>query len=150
MNQVNKSFSEYNGIIKENDKIYRSAARSLGLSDSAFWILYALRETEKEVTQRELINANYFPPQTVNSALKKMEKEGYVELCSAEDRRSKKVCLTQKGRELAEHTVDKVILLEIKTVEGLTEEERALFLKLFHKYTNLLNDNLSMLQKENV
>lgn len=40
----NKRFSEYNSIIKEYDKMYRDAIKTLGLNDSSFWILYTLRD----------------------------------------------------------------------------------------------------------
>ena len=40
---MKKGLLEFNNIVKENDDIYRCAARSLGLSDSVFWILYTFR-----------------------------------------------------------------------------------------------------------
>ena len=45
---------EYNTIFKENDVIYRRMAAQFGLSDSAFWILYCLRESATPLTQKQL------------------------------------------------------------------------------------------------
>ena len=36
----------FNGQYKESNELYHRLARHFGLSDSAFWILYALREAE--------------------------------------------------------------------------------------------------------
>ena len=41
-----RRFSEYNRILKENDELYRSAVKTMGLPDCAFWILYTLRESK--------------------------------------------------------------------------------------------------------
>ncbi|WP_434311005.1 MarR family winged helix-turn-helix transcriptional regulator [Hominifimenecus sp. rT4P-3] len=137
-----KHLSEYNRIFKENDDLYRSAAKSLGLSDCAFWILYALREDKGELTQSALCESTYLPKQTINSALKKLEQDGCIELKEMRDRRSKKVCLTPKGIQLAEKTVDRVIAAEQDAFAGLAAEEIERFLQLYRKYTALLKANM--------
>ena len=92
---MKKRLLEFNNIVKENDDIYRCAARSLGLSDSVFWILYTFRMEKEELTLREICNVLYQPKQTVHSALKKMEKDGYIRAEEGmDDRRSKGLKLT--------------------------------------------------------
>ena len=58
---------EYNTIFKENDVIYRRMAAQFGLSDSAFWILYCLRESVTPLTQKQLCESIYMSKQTINS-----------------------------------------------------------------------------------
>lgn len=89
---------EFNRICKENNEIYHGVTRALGLTDCAFWILYTLRESEGEYTQRDLCAVLCEPKQTVNSALKKLEQEGFLELRPMSDKRSKRVHLTVRGR----------------------------------------------------
>ena len=52
-----KSFAQitlYNQLIKEMDDLYRVYAKNCNLSETAFWILYCIREREKEAfTQRD-------------------------------------------------------------------------------------------------
>lgn len=67
----------YNGQYKESNEVYHRLARHCGLSDSAFWILYTLREAEEPVSQKQLCNELYLSKQTVNSALKNLE-EGAI------------------------------------------------------------------------
>lgn len=41
----------FNRETKKLDDVYRSAAKSCGISECAFWILYTLRVEEKSFTQ---------------------------------------------------------------------------------------------------
>lgn len=129
---------EYNRIYKESDELYKNAAKAAGLSDCAFWILYFLRECNVELTQSDICSAIYAPKQTVNSSLKKLEDEDYLQLVEGNDRRSKLVRLTQKGTALAAQTVDRVLEAELQALGKMTEEEQTALLSLFHKYTDLL------------
>ena len=146
MKAASRMLKEYNTIFKENEKVYRDAIRLVGLADTAFWILYALRDADGPLTQRDIININFLPPQTVNSALKKLQTEGYVVLRGTDDRRRKQVCLTAQGEALARRTADRVMQMEEAAAAGLTAEEQAEFLRLFQKYTDLLKHNLTELQ----
>ena len=134
MNTVNAWLLEYNSLFKTNEKMYRDAVKSFGLSESAFWILYAIRNAPEGITQREIINMNFLPPQTINSALKKLEAEGYVQLSAGADRRTKQVFLTAKGNELAAASADALIGIEVQASEQLTTEEKREFLRIFSKY----------------
>lgn len=140
---MSKRLVEYNSMIMEHENLYRQIARRFGLSECAFWILYSLREANAPLTQSALCYALSQPKQTINSALKKMEEYGYIELIFGEDRRKKQIHLTEKGEVLARETVDKVIILENRTFDTFTDEEQKLFLRLFHKYTDNLKENLS-------
>lgn len=140
-NNARKMLWEYNTIFKENDDIYRCAAKGLGVSDCALWILYAVR-AEENVTQKDICGTIHYPKQTVNSALKKLESEGCIVLSEMEDRRSKQISLTPKGVKLAEKTADKIVAAELAALSGLTDEERETFIELFRKYTELLKNNM--------
>ncbi len=148
MNSINQHLFEYNGIVKETDKLYRDVARNLGLSDSAFWILYALREATGTLTQTDIVTASCLPAQTVNSALKKLESEGIVTLRATNDRRKKQLSLTPAGEALAARTVDRVLELENAAVESRSVQEQQRFLGLFRKYTDALSRNFTALQEE--
>ena len=129
---------EFNRICKENNEIYHGVTRALGLTDCAFWILYTLRESEGEYTQRDLCAVLCEPKQMVNSALKKLEQEGLLELRPMSDKRSKRVHLTVRGRHLASQTVDLVLEAEYDSIGELSAKEQSNLLYLYKKYTRLL------------
>ncbi|MCD7872363.1 MAG: winged helix-turn-helix transcriptional regulator [Clostridiales bacterium] len=146
MENISKKNSEFNKIIKENDELYHEAAKKFGLPDCAFWIIYSLRDCDSYLTQSEVCNIIYQPKQTVNSALKKLEREGYIEFESASTRRSKYIRLTPLGIAFSRKTIDRVIALEQKALSGLSEAEQNAFMELFRKYTDLFKSSMHNLQ----
>lgn len=50
-----KQMALYNQLLKELDDIYRVYAKNCNLSETAFWILYCIRERERDFhTERNL------------------------------------------------------------------------------------------------
>ncbi len=146
MDRPKRLLSEYNGLLKENDDLYRNAIRQIGLSECSFWILYLLRDHDRALTQSDIGATMHLPKQTINSALKKLEGDGYIRLLAGNDKRSKLVCLTPKGSLLAEKTVDCVIGAELKALDELTEEEQNAFIGLFRKFNALLKNELQKMK----
>ena len=138
---LSKKMLELNEIMKETDDLYRNLAKKFKMSDCMIWILYILREDDRSVTQSDICNMMCLPKQTVNSSLKKMESEGYIELLNINDKRSKQVCLTEKGVDLANNTVDIIISKENNALSKMDKEEQALFINLFKKYKDLLKES---------
>ena len=142
-NNPSKRMLELNEIMKETDDLYRNLARKFKISDCMMWILYILREDDRVVTQSDICNMMYMPKQTINSSLKKMEAEGYIELLNVNDKRSKQVCLTEKGINLANNTVDIVISKENNALSKMDGKEQELLINLFRKFKDLLKDNFT-------
>ena len=138
-----EALAAYNDAYKEQDDLYRAVARHCGLSDCAFWVLYALRESGRPMTQSDVCAAVYQPKQTVHSALKKLAGEGYLQLTEGRDRRSKYLTLTAAGETLMARTVDRVMAAEETAMDTLTAAERAQFLALCRRYNAALRQSLS-------
>lgn len=132
-NKIRQQLSFFNNLYRKADKIYHEAARNYGFSDCAFWIIYELRESEMHYTQTMLCNMIFQPKQTINSALKKLEKDGYLELKHTSNQKSKEISLTDKGVRLSENSIDKIIEAECRAFSGLSDEERTSFLELQEK-----------------
>lgn len=141
---MNKSLEKFNRTMKDSDRFYRRAAKYFGISDCVMWILYTMRESDKPLTQKDIVDTVYIPPQTINSALKKLESDGYASLSNDIDRRSKHVYLTAKGESLAQNTVDRLISAETAAMTELTADEQELFISLFSRYVSALNNNSSV------
>ena len=134
-------FQELNAIFKETDAIYSEFARKSGLSDGAFWLMYSLREANGSCTQKEISNQWTMNKQTVNSAMKGLEKNGYITLESSEsDKRSKYITLTDKGVKFAQNNIDIVFALEQHAFQKLSDSERAVMIESNRKYYELLRE----------
>ena len=136
------ALAAYNELYKEQDDLYRAVARGFGLSDCAFWVLYALREAERPMTQSDVCAAVYQPKQTVHSALKKLIGEGCLRLAEGRDRRSKYLVLMEQGEALVRRTVDPVMAAETAAMDTLTEAEWTQFLSLCRRYNTALRQYL--------
>ena len=142
MNTEKMPLAVYNDIFKEQDELYRAVAKTCGLSDCAFWILYTLWEADNPLTQSDVCTAVYQPKQTVHSALKKLTDGGYLRLAEGRDRRSKYLMLTPQGEILSTRTVGRVMPAEEEAMNTMTKEEQAQFLTLFRHYTAALRQYL--------
>ena len=133
----------FNETINGSEEIYRAVAKSFGLSDCAFWILYCIRQSEEKVTQKDICNFIYQPKQTVHSALKKMVEDGLIEVGDYNGKRHKYVTLTEKGEAFSQKTVDLVFEEEIAIFEGMDASEREIAMKLLAKYSDSLSRRMS-------
>ena len=140
-----EKMAAFNAVFDENDQIYRAAAKAFGLPECAFWILYALRESEGAMTQSRLCALLCQPKQTVNSSLKKLEADGVLTLCCAENGRGKPVSLTARGLALSARTVDKVHAAERAAISALSDAEWEAFFAAFDKYTSAMQAHMAEL-----
>ena len=139
MKEVRQYFQELNAIFKETDAIYSELAKKSGLSDCAFWLMYSLREANGSCTQKEICNQWTMSKQTVNAALKGLEKSGYITLIVSEsDKRSKYITLTDKGDKFAQENVDITFQLERLAFQKLSDAERVTMIESNRRYQELL------------
>ncbi len=143
MYTAKKVLATFNETINGSEEIYRAVAKSFGLSDCAFWILYCIRQSEEKVTQKDICNFIFQPKQTVHSALKKMVEDGLIEVGDYNGKRHKYVTLTEKGEAFSEKTIDLVLTEEIAVFEDLDASERELAMKLLAKYSDSLSRRMS-------
>ena len=128
-----------NHSIKENDDWYQQTAKQLGMSDSAFWILYMLYDYNDGITQSEICSLSCFPKQTINSSLKKLASDGIIQFAQGTDGRSKKIILTAAGHELMKKTIIKVRRTEHEALNRMSDEEKDILISALDKFTRLLN-----------
>lgn len=116
LERTNRQFNECNAL-------YHTVAQWCGLSDAAFWLLYALCTADEPLTQNHIAADWALPKQTLNSAVAAMVKKGLVELFPGKGAHSGKlVTLTDEGRALAARTVEPVILAEQRAIVGMEAE----------------------------
>ena len=147
---ISNPLKEFNQIYKKTNEIYHDIALRLGLSDSAFDILYSISELGDGCLQKDICNATCIPKQTIHSSIRQMEKSGYLTLSSGKGR-SMHITLTDLGKNLLERTIYPVMQMEDEAFHCMTDEECQQMLALFGKYIQALGDaakNLSIQSEE--
>ena len=128
-------------LVGETDSTYHELARKVGMSDSEMSILYTLCDMGGECSLQTICRYSGLAKQTVNSAIRKLEADGVIVLLQ-QNGRNKNVELTDKGMELAENTVAKIMKIENEIMESWTKEEVQQYLSLTERYLNMLKEKL--------
>lgn len=142
MTDQQNTLMEFNRLYREMDEFYHAIALKLGLSDSAFLILYTLYDRGDGCLQRDICEAFCLSKQTVNSSIKKLEQEGYLSLEQGRGR-DKHICITPEGSRLLKEKIQPVIEMEQQAFAHMTRAERHRLLLLTRKYL----ENLQMQAK---
>lgn len=133
----------FNQLYKEMDEIYHVYAKEQGISDTVFWILYSLYENNSSYIQKELCSEWHYPPQTVNSALKSLEKQGIISLEAVPgNKKNKLVSLTEHGLTLTQRVIARLTDAERNAILSMTADERRTLLSLTEKYTEFLRRHI--------
>ena len=131
---------EFNQSLKKMDDIYHQLARNSGLSDTAFWIIYAIETENKKYKQKDLCDMWSYSKQTINSALKKMEEQNVLKLVSIPDnKKDKKIVLTEYGEQIAKQYVQPVTEIEKTALSKIRQEKRNELINLFKEYIEEMN-----------
>mgnify|MGYP001159027067 FL=1 len=139
---VNQKMRRFNYIIGEIDNLYHEASVKLGLSDATMTILYVLSQNDDSCVQRDIYQLTGMTRQTVNSAVRKLVKEGIVATTAGEGR-TVVVTLTPEGRKLAERTVHRILTMEDEIFGTWTDEEIDFYLELTERYRDQIREKIS-------
>ncbi len=150
LNTIKAQLEKMNHQEKEIVAIYRRISSVIGMSESEFWVLYALFTIKGECTQQEISDFWFFPKQTVNTVITNLKKKGYVQLETIPGTRNKKnILLTEKGKDFRNKTVMLVYSAELKVLKKMEPEERIKCIEIMDKYIFYLNEEIDkLLQKE--
>ena len=144
--QMSRELRRFNQLIGETDRLYHEAAVRLGVSDREMNILYAVCGEGERCPLRQICRQYGVSKQTVNSALRKLEAAGMIYLESSGPR-SKDVCLTQRGRELARRTAIPLMELENEIFAGWEPGEVEQYLRLTQRYLDAFREKASRLER---
>lgn len=131
-----------NNLEKDIDNLYTRAAAHVGLSDSAFDILYALDAYGDECSQKDLCERCWMGKQTINSSIKRLCQQGIIEKTPGSGRTTV-IGLTAAGHTLVEEKVRPLIEAEATAMHALSDEELELAVGLMMRYRDALSGALS-------
>lgn len=146
---ISGRYAQINQLYKEIDKIYHDVAVHFQLSDSIMMILYALCAGDRPYTSKDICDEWSFSKQTVHSAVKKLEVDGYITLDTAlENRKNKYIVLTAAGTQLIQRTVLPLMEAEKRAWERFTVSEQEKIVALAAKHVQVLQEEVASLTVE--
>ena len=126
-------FQEFLRLDHQIDEFYHELAARLGLSDSAFQVLWSVAELGEGCTQRDVCRFFSVSKQTTHSAIQKLRQQGYLSLEPGKGR-NMHIRLTEAGRQVVRRVVLPVRRLEEAALEELGSQGSRELLNLTGRY----------------
>ena len=128
---------QYTYLAGEINALYHEAAVKMGISDSVQNILYVICEQGNQCLQSEISKRTGISRQTINSAIRKLEKDEILYLEQGKGRNTI-VCLTEKGEKFALEKIYPLYEIENKIWNEWTDDEQQQYVVLTPKYRDAL------------
>lgn len=142
--KISESLKHFNYLQSELDAVYHEASLKLGMSDSSMIILYTLCNEGGSCLLNDICILTCLSKQTINSAIRKLEAEDILYL-KASDGKRKLVCLTEKGKQLSEKTVAKIIDIENRIFDSWSSEAKQQYFGAIQNYVAAFKEELKNL-----
>ncbi len=110
-----------------------SRAKEIGLHRTQHRILMHLARHGRLPSQKELAEHLRITPAAVTIALKKIERDGYVERTLGQDNRYNELCITEKGREVVKKTRRLFSEADAAMLSGFSESELLTYIAFLEK-----------------
>ena len=141
---ASKNLKRYNQFVSGINLVYHEISYKLKISDSAMMILYTICNYGKKCLLKTICYESGLTKQTINSALRNLEREDVIYLENS-DLKRKMVCLTNKGEELTKKTALKVQSLENEIFDSWKEDDVNKYLELTERFLNDLKKKANTL-----
>ena len=120
---------------------YHEAALRMGQTDTEQLILYILYKNGKTCDRNELYKKTGLTRVTVYTSVTKLRKNGYIRLIRNSDKTTT-VTMTDKGAELSENTVCKIIQMEELIMSDWKASEKNRFAELSARYLSQIKEKV--------
>lgn len=116
-------FYDFGRALYHVDSFYDEFAKKSNVSSALLWVLYALNDGNSH-TQIEISNDWELPKTTVNTVIKGIQQNGYVELIPIKGkRREMSIVLTESGKNYADSILSNLYKKEAEVYKTLRSEE---------------------------
>ena len=116
-------FYDFGRALYHVDSFYDEFAKQSNVSSALLWVLYALNDGNSH-TQIEISNDWELPKTTVNTVIKEIQQNGYVELIPIKGkRREMSIVLTESGKNYADRILSDLYKKEAEVYKTLRSEE---------------------------
>lgn len=143
-NNSSKEMKRYNHLHGEIEATYHDASLKFGVSDSKLKILYTICSFGESFLLNDICRYSGLSKQTVNSAVRNLESDGIIYL-EAVNGKSKRVCLTEKGKQVTEKTAYLLIKAENTIFDSWSTEDVQKYLELTERFLISLKEKVEQM-----
>lgn len=129
--EIGYKLKQLNAMLSELDNIYQSLLKANNVSESEYIVMFSIKELGEGCNQKDIAGNSHISKKTVNSTIKKFEKDGYIELRAAKYP-NMEIYLTKKGYDFLKNNIIPIIEVENKVLENMSDNEFE-FLSTYYK-----------------
>ncbi len=137
-----------NGMLSEISSIYEKLLSSKNVPEGVFIVMSSILDLGEGCLQKEISEISYLNKKTVNSTIKKLQKEEFIEL-KAGKYPNMHIYLTNKGREYMRENIIPIIEVESKALELMPLNEFATLVESYRKYIDNFREHVDMFAERN-
>ena len=139
--KINEKVKYLNNMLCEIDKLYQTLLLSKNLSDSEYVVLFAITELGEGCLQKDISENSYINKKTINSTIKKLEKNGIITL-KAGKYPNMHIYLTGEGRKYIEEKIYPIIEIENKVLDSMPDDEFRNLVINYSKYIKVFKEQV--------
>ena len=132
-----------NGMLSEISSIYEKLLSSKNVPEGVFIVMSSILDLGEGCLQKEISEMSYLNKKTVNSTIKKLQKEEYINLVAGKYP-NMHIYLTQKGKDYMRENIIPIIEVESKALELMPPNEFATLVESYRKYIDNFREHVDM------
>lgn len=130
-----------NSMLSEISNIYQKLLLVKNVPESVFIVMSSVLELGEGCLQKDIAEKSYINKKTVNSTIKKLQKEEYIEL-KAGKYPNMHIYLTDLGRKYVQESILPIIELEKTVVEDMSEQDFEVLTDSYKKYIDTFREHV--------
>ncbi|MBR2069770.1 MAG: winged helix-turn-helix transcriptional regulator [Candidatus Gastranaerophilales bacterium] len=139
--QIGNKLKQLNSMLSEVDNIYQSLLKANNVSESEYIVMFAINELGEGCSQKDISENGYASKKTINSTIKKFEKDGHIELRPAKYP-SMQIFLTEKGKKFMEESIIPILRLESNVLDDVPEDEFEALAQCYRKHLSAFRSHV--------
>ena len=140
--EISDKVQQLNGMLCEMDSIYQTLLSAKNISDGEFVVMNAILSLGEGCLQKDIAENSYMSKKTINSTIKKLEKEGYIKL-KAGKYPNMHIYLTKKGLDHIKNNVLPIVDVENKVLSSMPEMEFDRLVSGYSKYITSFKEHVT-------
>jgi len=130
-----------NSMLCSIDNAYQLLLQSKNLSDNDYAVLFAILELGEGCVQKDIASASYISKKTINSTIKKFERDNLVEL-KAGKYPNMHLYFTEKGKKYVVENILPLINFENEFMESIPDNEFEQMFETYLKYIKIFKQSV--------
>lgn len=140
--EISDKVQQLNGMLCEMDSIYQTLLSAKNISDGEFVVMNAILSLGEGCLQKDIAENSYMSKKTINSTIKKLEKEGFIKL-KAGKYPNMHIYLTKKGLDHIKNNVLPIVDVENNVLNSMPEADFCRLVSGYSKYITSFKEHVT-------